>query len=323
MYYNNNMSEITFPNGDKYTGEVKDGKMHGHGTLILANWDTYVGDFKDNKFHGQGTYIFRRALHGFDDGEYSGTFKDGLRDGIGFLKLRKSSSFLNQDYESEIQYAGTIETYSEKENYLTYNETYVGSFKDNIFSGKEIIYGLDDLSWDSHSVYATGLWKDDRFLAPATKGGTTDIKYPDYSEWDNFAEKESAAAEKEKPTANLPTGKAGKKTKKENKKENKKEKPEQETPPQPSLIEFTIPNMIEDEDVIARLKDIPGLSIISHKPPMGYIFAATGEDIEFKFKNYYFSAETYPDYYLWTFYVDSKCPKGVLAKFISYLQKDQ
>jgi hypothetical protein len=306
MAYNKNIIEITFPNGDKYSGESKEGKMHGRGILALSNGDKYVGEFKDNKFHGQGTYSFSRTFHTFDEGEYSGTFKDGLRDGIGFLKFRKSSSYLNQDYESEVQYVGNIEKYSEKENYLTYNETYIGAFKDNVFSGKEIKYGLDVLSWDNHSIYAIGLWKDDNFLAPASKSHTTEIKYPDHSEWDNFAE----AEEQEKPD-----------TKKESKKEDKKEGHVQDTQNQHSMVEFSVPDMIDDEDVIARLKQIPGLEITSHKPPMGYIFPVTGEDIEFKFKNYNFSAETYPDYYLWTFYVDSKCPQDILLKFISHLQK--
>lgn len=307
MDHNNTSIEITFPNGDKYSGESKEGKMHGRGTLILSNGDNYVGEFRNNKFHGQGTYSFRRALHLFDEGEYSGTFKDGLRDGLGFLKLRKSSSFLNQDYESEVQYAGIINNYSEKENYLTYNETYVGTFKDNIFSGKDIKYGLDDLSWDSHSVYASGLWKEDQFLALAPKSGNTEIQYPDYSEWDNFAKA------KEPETSPI--------TDKESPKENKENKQVPDTEPQPSMVEFSVPNMIDDEEVIERLKQIPGLKITTHKPPFGYIFPVTGEDIEFTFKNYQFAAETYPDYYLWTFYVDRQCPQAVLTKFISYLQK--
>ena len=86
------------------------------------------------------------------------------------------------------------------------------------------------------------------------------------------------------------------------------------------MLEFSIPDMIDDEDVIDHLKQIHGLEIINHKPPVGYIFPVTGEDIEFKFKNYHFSAETFPDYYLWTFYVDSKCPQTILSKFISHLQ---
>lgn len=301
MHSNSNITEIIFPNGDKYSGEVKEGKMYGLGTLFLFNGDKYVGNFKDNKFHGQGTYSFSRTLHNFDTGEYFGTFKEGLRDGIGFMKFGKFSSFLNQDYESEVKYVGN-EAYSEIENYHIYNDSYIGTFKDNVFSGENIKHGLDALSWDNHSVYAIGLWKDDQFLTPATKSYSTEINYPDYSEWDNF---EGEEEQEVPPTKN----------------EVKEEIQLQDNQAQHSMVEFSIPNMIEAEDVIPQLKQIPGLKITSHKPPTGYVFPTTGEDIEFEFKKYNFSAETYPDYYLWTFYVNRKCPQGILSKFISYLQK--
>jgi len=36
-------------NGNKYVGEYKDGKEHGHGTYTYANGEKYVGEFKDGK----------------------------------------------------------------------------------------------------------------------------------------------------------------------------------------------------------------------------------------------------------------------------------
>ena len=35
-----------FPNGDKYTGEVKDGKYHGEGTATSSNGNIYIGEWK-------------------------------------------------------------------------------------------------------------------------------------------------------------------------------------------------------------------------------------------------------------------------------------
>ena len=48
-------------NWDKYVGELKDGKMNGHGTYTYgpkSKWagDKYVGEWKDDKHHGQGIY---------------------------------------------------------------------------------------------------------------------------------------------------------------------------------------------------------------------------------------------------------------------------
>jgi len=53
----------TRANGDKYVGEVRDGKPHGYGTYyFLADnqrrGDKYVGDFKSGKFNGQGTLTY-------------------------------------------------------------------------------------------------------------------------------------------------------------------------------------------------------------------------------------------------------------------------
>ena len=46
----------TYPNGDKYVGEYKDGGRHGQGTYTWADGKKYVGEFKDDKRHGQGTW---------------------------------------------------------------------------------------------------------------------------------------------------------------------------------------------------------------------------------------------------------------------------
>ena len=40
----------TFPNGSTYTGEWKDGKMHGQGTMTRADGTvTYTGEWKDGE----------------------------------------------------------------------------------------------------------------------------------------------------------------------------------------------------------------------------------------------------------------------------------
>ncbi|MBP8626905.1 MAG: hypothetical protein KBE27_05910 [Syntrophorhabdaceae bacterium] len=45
----------TFPNGAKYVGQWRDGKMNGKGVYTLSKKSRYVGDFKDGMFHGYGT----------------------------------------------------------------------------------------------------------------------------------------------------------------------------------------------------------------------------------------------------------------------------
>ena len=90
----NCVGEVTFPNGEKYVGEVKDGQPNGQGTYTWANgakyvgqwadgqrngrgmytWpngERYLGEFRNNKKHGQGTLVYANGR------KYVGEFKDG------------------------------------------------------------------------------------------------------------------------------------------------------------------------------------------------------------------------------------------------------
>ena len=39
--------ELTFPNGDKYEGEWKDGEINGQGTMSFENGGTYMGEWEN------------------------------------------------------------------------------------------------------------------------------------------------------------------------------------------------------------------------------------------------------------------------------------
>jgi len=41
-----------------YTGEYRDGKRHGKGTMIYPDGSKYVGEWKDGLRHGHGLYIY-------------------------------------------------------------------------------------------------------------------------------------------------------------------------------------------------------------------------------------------------------------------------
>ena len=58
-----------WPEGDYYTGEIKDGKRHGEGTFTFEHGNTYVGQWKDDKKHGLGkaTFASGQVSH---DGEW-------------------------------------------------------------------------------------------------------------------------------------------------------------------------------------------------------------------------------------------------------------
>ncbi|MCF0114660.1 MAG: hypothetical protein HUJ56_04850, partial [Erysipelotrichaceae bacterium] len=68
----NNWEKYSYPNGDLYEGELKEGKPHGEGKIIYAKqgW-IYEGQFLDGKPHGIGVVIRRGK-------RYKVTFKNGI-----------------------------------------------------------------------------------------------------------------------------------------------------------------------------------------------------------------------------------------------------
>jgi hypothetical protein len=58
-----------------YYGDFKNDKINGYGTLIYPNGDKYVGNFKDEKYNGHGTYISSNGK------KVAGIFKDNILNG--------------------------------------------------------------------------------------------------------------------------------------------------------------------------------------------------------------------------------------------------
>jgi len=96
------VSTVTYEDGSKYTGTLKDGLRHGHGTRECATgsyegqWEadqqhgrgkqiwndgrTYEGGFKYGKFDGQGKMVWHTQKGML---VYEGEYKDDLKHGIG------------------------------------------------------------------------------------------------------------------------------------------------------------------------------------------------------------------------------------------------
>ena len=47
----NGNGTISFQNGDKYSGEFKDGVICGQGQMIYSNGETHQGEFKDGQIY--------------------------------------------------------------------------------------------------------------------------------------------------------------------------------------------------------------------------------------------------------------------------------
>ena len=69
----NGLSTLFFSNGDKYTGNFKNGKQNGRGMMTFAakpdasgNFiyaSKYSGEFKEGRFHGKVTMYFYNGSH--------------------------------------------------------------------------------------------------------------------------------------------------------------------------------------------------------------------------------------------------------------------
>lgn len=64
--------ERTYPNGDRYEGELQNNIMHGNGTFTDPRSHTYKGEWKDDKMHGNGQYTHKIGF------SYKGLFHNGI-----------------------------------------------------------------------------------------------------------------------------------------------------------------------------------------------------------------------------------------------------
>ena len=68
---------MTFPNGDRYDGDFKEGKRKGCGTFQFTNGRIYTGQFKDDKFEGLGVWTLENGS------QYIGEFQNNRCHGKG------------------------------------------------------------------------------------------------------------------------------------------------------------------------------------------------------------------------------------------------
>ena len=102
---------ISFPNGDRYDGEILDNVPHGQGAYYWYNagvtykgdWrrgiregkgkidfpnnEFYDGTFRNNAFNGFGTYFFQNG------NKYVGEWKNGIEDGKGVFYFSSGEKY--------------------------------------------------------------------------------------------------------------------------------------------------------------------------------------------------------------------------------------
>lgn len=134
-----------YPEGMKYVGEWKNDKQEGQGKFIWIGLAEINGEYKNGLPNGYGEQIY--YTHG---GKYSGTFKDGLKEGKGTLTFPNGETYTG-DWVSDIRhgngkmkYADGVEYEGEFQNNQRHGKgkqnnpeagVYVGEFEFNQYNG--------------------------------------------------------------------------------------------------------------------------------------------------------------------------------------------
>ena len=84
---------MSYPDGEKYFGEWKDGKLNGYGTKIWSDGSKYVGEWKDGNFNGYGTFTVLGTSKG--DVVYVGNWNGDL-EGQGTETLSNGSKYVGE-----------------------------------------------------------------------------------------------------------------------------------------------------------------------------------------------------------------------------------
>ena len=137
---------FTFKNGDKYTGEFKQGKFCGKGVFYFKNGSVYEGDFDDNNFEGFGTAVLANGR------KYTGEFHRGKRHGKGTLYYENGDVY-EGDFEAGYPNGTGTAVYAD-------GSRYEGGFKNGARDGSGIFY-------DSNGIGYEGVFSGDDIIGDA------------------------------------------------------------------------------------------------------------------------------------------------------------
>ena len=164
---------MTFPNGERYEGEFKDGLFHGWGVYVFQNGDRYEGEFVEDRMSGEGTMAYKngnvykgqfhngvrygQGLLTFKNGDvYDGEFKDNVRHGQGEYKFANGTRYTG-DFQNNQRHGKGRYRYPS-------NEEFVGYFKNGQMDGPGICTY-------ANGKQIRGIWKAGKF-ARAVKQDT-------------------------------------------------------------------------------------------------------------------------------------------------------
>ena len=122
------MNTISFPDGDKYVGELNNGLPHGNGTYTYSNGDKYIGVWNNGKYNGKGTYTHS------DGRKYVGEFKDNMKHGKG-ASISFGNVYIGEWHTNKKNGKGIMTILKDSEGFEK-GTVYVGSFKNGFLNGQ-------------------------------------------------------------------------------------------------------------------------------------------------------------------------------------------
>jgi len=180
------VAKATFPNGDTFQGEYKDGKRDGKGVYTFNNGAVYDGEYKSNLKHGNGTMKLP------DGGVYKGSWKADKRDGHGIYTYANGDKYFGdwsddkKHGKGSYQYAATgqqlkgVWVQGKLDRGTLKNEDgtkFVGTFNDNLPDGKGV-YAFANGNNEA-GTYERGEWSKDSFEKPPLDAELPEVQAAD------------------------------------------------------------------------------------------------------------------------------------------------
>ncbi len=119
------ISVVSFPNGDRYEGEFRNGLMHGWGVYVSKLGDRYEGMFENDLRNGPGTQTTTSGER------YTGTYVSGIRHGLGSLTQSDGSRYAG-DFRNDMINGRGVMVYPD-------GSKYAGDFMNGRKHGKGVI----------------------------------------------------------------------------------------------------------------------------------------------------------------------------------------